>query len=566
LKEDRFRRAEKLIAGLLESSPDAPVKDIVDVIKRVSLEVPHESVIEHAGFTVHLVTDRGVCYSADTDVLTNEGWKPWPEVRGDEKFLTLRSDGGTEYQAAQTVVREQYAGPMYSLRTSLINLCVTPEHKLYVQKHDTQAAKRGEEPWQLIPAQDIAGKRVKYRRNAVIRPEGPVMFEIPNFVTEQGNRFGRVQPHTRKGRSIPATLYAKFLGYWLSEGGLDHTPGGGYVIELYQNVGPVLDEILTIIREMGYEPRVSPNGDSSVNMVVSFCDVALFQILAPYRGSLNKRIPREILTTFRGSDLMELILRYVAGDGSTHHENGHMQAYTSSPGMAGDLQEAALHAGISATIWVDDRVGLPGGVLGIVHRHPSYVVSFVTAKNTPLVNHGAKTFKGEPHESWVEYDGPVYCVKVPNHTLYVRRNGRPCWSGNSHEMVRHRLAAFSQESTRYCNYGKKGDVTFVQPPFWIGSEDEADKRKQLIWENAMKNTEDAYMALLTDGASPQEARDVLPNSLKTEIVVTANLREWRHILKLRTSPKAHPQMRQVMIPLLAELKERLPPIFEDIGE
>lgn len=134
--------------------------------------------------------------------------------------------------------------------------------------------------------------------------------------------------------------------------------------------------------------------------------------------------------------------------------------------------------------------------------------------------------------------------------------------GVTHEMVRHRLAAFAQESTRYCNYSKdkfQGLITVVEPPFF-----EKESPQYLAWMSAMKYAEIAYLKLLELGASPQEARSVLPNSLKTEIVITANLREWRHILNLRTAEVAHPQMREVMRPLLNEFKTLIPVVFDDI--
>lgn len=139
--------------------------------------------------------------------------------------------------------------------------------------------------------------------------------------------------------------------------------------------------------------------------------------------------------------------------------------------------------------------------------------------------------------------------------------------GVTHEMVRHRLCAFSQESTRYCNYGKAGEVTFVIPS-WFGAEFPEVVRtpQETLWTRAMGEAEFGYLSMLRAGASPQEARTVLPNSLKTEIDVTANLREWRHILTLRTSKAAHPQMRSLMLPLLRFLQGFLPVVFSDIGE
>ncbi len=133
-----------------------------------------------------------------------------------------------------------------------------------------------------------------------------------------------------------------------------------------------------------------------------------------------------------------------------------------------------------------------------------------------------------------------------------------CDRGVTHELVRHRLAAYTQESTRYCNYSKLG-MQFIKPCFW--SEDE-DKYK--IWYSAMSIAEGRYNLLVKEGASPQEARSVLPNSLKTEIVTTMNIREWRHVLRLRTNVAAHPQMREIMCQLLDKFKHALPILFDDI--
>jgi len=136
--------------------------------------------------------------------------------------------------------------------------------------------------------------------------------------------------------------------------------------------------------------------------------------------------------------------------------------------------------------------------------------------------------------------------------------------GFSHEMVRHRHCSFAQESTRYCNYStdKFGNEITVIKPYWL-PEDESSE-DFIEWNNAMAAVEGNYFTLLRLDQKPQAARGVLPNDLKTEIVVKANLREWRAIFKLRTAPPAHPDMRRVMIPLLAEFKKRVPVLFDDI--
>lgn len=132
--------------------------------------------------------------------------------------------------------------------------------------------------------------------------------------------------------------------------------------------------------------------------------------------------------------------------------------------------------------------------------------------------------------------------------------------GVTHEIVRHRIASYSQESTRYCNYSRDkfgNEITVIEPFFFSGE-------SYRLWLEAAQAAERAYLALLGSGRSAQEARSVLPNSLKSEIVVTYNLREWRHFFRLRCAAASHPQMRQAAIPLLLLFRQRLPEIFSDI--
>jgi thymidylate synthase (FAD) len=146
--------------------------------------------------------------------------------------------------------------------------------------------------------------------------------------------------------------------------------------------------------------------------------------------------------------------------------------------------------------------------------------------------------------------------------------------GVSHELVRHRLASFAQESTRYCNYsknkfGNKINVIDIDGGIQFDAKmqnlpEETIQEIIAEWILSMDDAERHYMRMVELGATPQIARGVLPNSLKTEIVVTANFREWRNIFNLRTEHFAHPQMREVMIPLLEEVKQKMPIVFDDI--
>ena len=146
--------------------------------------------------------------------------------------------------------------------------------------------------------------------------------------------------------------------------------------------------------------------------------------------------------------------------------------------------------------------------------------------------------------------------------------------GVSHEMVRHRIASFAQESTRYVNYskdkfGNEINVIDLRPGIELdrkmsGMSAEVIDAVLKEWEQAMIDAEKHYMRLIELGATAQIARSVLPNSTKTNITITANYREWRNYFRLRTAGDAHPQIREVSVPLLMELKERIPVIFDDM--
>lgn len=211
----------------------------------------------------------------------------------------------------------------------------------------------------------------------------------------------------------------------------------------------------------------------------------------------------------------------------------------------------------------------------ISHGQPFYVGSYRAFKEIEM------GFAWESRHQPVPQEAPFRCHAMTVRFIYDR--------GVSHEKVRHRPMSPSQESTRYCNYAKKDEIAVIEPFFfnrndrrknitvpgayyrsldnsWTFVDDETYQMNAFdVWFLTCLWTEWGYMTLINEfGRSPQEARDVLPNSLKTEIVVTANITEWQHIFKLRCSEGAHPQMREVMRPLLDTCKIQFPGVFDSI--
>lgn len=140
-----------------------------------------------------------------------------------------------------------------------------------------------------------------------------------------------------------------------------------------------------------------------------------------------------------------------------------------------------------------------------------------------------------------------------------------CDVGTYKDLTRHRIASFSIESTRYCNYSKDKfgkQLNLIQPVYlWALGNDE----KSTIWTNCMKYIENCYMQMEELGAKPDELRMMLPHSTAAEVTMTANIREWRHIFNLRAQKAAHPAVRQLMIPLLLYFKKEMPELFNDIN-
>ena len=546
------------------------VRDEQDAYLQNILKQHHGSVLEHASFTfvLHNVS-RVCCYDDDTEVLTSEGWKPWPKVDGREFFGTLNPvSNELEYQRATEVFHADYAGPMYRVRSEQIDLLVTPNHRMWIQRHDTQAARRGEQPFAIETAEKILHKRVTYQKNARWTGCSPDHIWIPEtYRTYQ--RSDRNRPATRTYPSVafPIEPFARFLGYYLAEGSIN-----GHQIVLAQNRGEILDKMTETIRAMGLPAYVPVTGHGSVRTTC----VQLRDLLIRLGHSYNKRIPSmvgewtpEVIRTF-----LEAVIE---GDGTTHRTFNHRVIYTSSREMADDLQVLAIKAGWSANVRIDDRTGLERIMTNgqrFRNLRPSYIVSIVTRRVTPLVNHNrgdkSRYRTEEGYNDRIEhYDGRIHCVQVPNGLLFVRRNGRPVVSGNTHEIVRHRPGtAVSQESLRF--------VRLDELPFWFPEwalqDAELMKRATALlteleqfqlWMAGHFGLDDDAVKMHEKKAKTSFMRRFAPEGLATGLVWTANIRTLRHTIEARTDQGAEEEIRLVFGKIGEIMQAEAPALFGD---
>ena len=527
----------------------------------------HMSVIEHAVASFYIKgISRACCYDSKTEVLTSAGWKKFWQVSDHEEVATLEPETGRLiYVRPEDYYEFDYEGPMYHVRNRAIDLLVTPDHRMLVCFFDTQSRRRGEQRWVLVPASEIFGKRVEYKRDAKWEAPTPPYVEIPAaYRPTKGSGLRAYGP-----LRLPTLPFAKFLGYFLAEGHLHHTDGSSYKIVLTQSEGEVLKDMQATIQAMGFNPNIYRH---RTTYQVVFYSLPLFcwlQENAYDHQSGEKQIP-PVARNWGYPALKALWEGLISGDGSVHYTNGHVQFYTTSKKLADDVQELALKLGLSASIRIDNRVGeehfVPAVQANIRHTKPCFVVSVSSPPcGTPLVNHN-----GYKSDRWVFYKGKVYCLRTPTGVLYVRRNGKPVWSGNSHEIVRHRHFSYSQRSTRYVD---ESDCNFIVPDC-IAEDPEAMR----IFEEAVTKAQEAYKRLyellwekfahiedktLRRKMARQAARMVLPNATETALVMTGNFRAWRHFIRMRASRHADIEIRKVAIAILKELQKVAPAVFGD---
>lgn len=544
--------------------------------EKYSLVVPPESENEK-WVSMFMGGSRGFCYDSETEVLTSEGWKKWTKVRGDEKFASLNlTSGFMEFQCATAVVREPYHGKMYKISSQCIDLLVTPNHRMVVKLHDTQAFKRGEENFRVLTAKELDGRRVHYKRTARWKGESPEFFDIPPISVEAEivNQSGSCGTRTIvcNGRRVRALAFARFVGYWLAEGSLDHQKGSGYSVILSQKCGgKAWIGMHECISDLGFTFNERElNGDGCMRIRING-GRSLYDYLKPYSLAENKGIPDDIKNW--GPEYQEaLINAYLEGDGSQGKGRHAGEGHTVSRRLADDLQEAALKAGFSATVRVIDRRSEPprkGKWAAIKSKRLIYIVGFSKLRGQePLVNHG-----GKKHDEWTHYSGMVYCVTVPNGTLYVRRNGKPCWSGNSHELVRHgNFTAISQRSTRFVS---EDESDWVDHPLvlkynealiqekgvgdFVDSIENVKKVARSVYSDTVKRLQEWLTKSGADKLTARKqargaARGYLGNALYTELIFSASVAQWKRMLRMRCSAPADAEIREVFAQALQALK------------
>jgi thymidylate synthase (FAD) len=479
---------------------------------------------ESVGLIRYLMKQRHGCYDSDTEVLTSAGWKRWPVVNGTEGFVTLNllSDE-IEVQQADRLVRKTISGPMVRLHMpNAIDALVTPDHNMVVAPRTRQGWVYG-----FHPARDLLDRSYRLRLGGGLwggRLHAPEEAELVGFIAADGNVSDSITFHLTRPAKVE----------WLMA-----------------------------------RTQITVSGD---RYRLNSCSDRLRRwAKETYTESGDRCFPREILEHGDAETVRALLDGYLAGDGSVS-ATGMVTCSTVSRHLVGDIQEAALKAGMAATEKKPDmfRVGAFG-------TRPLYRLTIFRDRNMePRI--GWTTEARQEEVSVVHYEGDIHCVTVPNGTLYVRRNGKPMWCGNTpfehscltffvhaplfvwREWHRHRIGfSYNEESGRY----KTLDPVFYVPPrnrpmikvegWKPGRPKFLECEDQGTYDRLVANLTESYALAYEDyeknlalGVDPGLARDCLPVGIYSSCWVTCNPRSLMAFLSLRTH---EPEAKFVSYPL-----------------
>jgi PHP family Zn ribbon phosphoesterase len=371
------------------------------------------------------------CYDEETEVLTQGGWKKFSQIQQSDKICTLNlNTDNIEFQMPIKIFTYKYKGKMYRLKTKRVDLLVTPNHKLLYSPCDF----RNRKLYSLKEAGLLFHRSKIFKKDGIWVGKNPKYFILPAVKIRHGSRYysGR---RVEKRKEIPIEPWLKFFGFWLAEGWVSEGKDGDYNVCVSNRDQNLLSEIEHILNSFGYKTFRSDN-------IVRVRNFQLFHYLKKFGKCYNKFIPLEIKSLSK--ELLEILLEYyIKGDGHIYGRAGKgLSATTTSIRLRDDLQEIALKAGISAYYKLGYKKGKtfisPGCKKLYQQRNDSWIIFFIR-RNRPIIL--PSTIKKYNYtESWIDYDGLVYCVNVPNRVIYIRRNGIPLWCGNSDPAMNWRLS------------------------------------------------------------------------------------------------------------------------------
>lgn len=398
----------------------------------------------------------GSCFDNKTEILTNEGFKLFKDLNGKETVACLNpSNNNLEFHKPLGYIKKPFNGKLNCGINNLIDYAVTPNHNMYVSLANNLSKK--ELDFKLIQSQNLTNKNMHFKKDAIWEGVKQDEFEISKiyFNEEPERELEIIHSHSLRKHEghkkienrnekyysslkLDMNLWLKFFGFWMAEGWTSSTPGLFQVGVAQTKNNGYLEEMFDTLKKLGFNPTYTKD----LRQVRVF-DKRLWVYLSQFGKAENKYVPTEILRLCP-SQLSIFLEWYLKGDGSqekggkrfdkriekiVEYNSERKRAYTVSKVLADNIQEICLKLGLISTV---TNRGKKNSVLKdgrkLIAQHDAYVISIgsngIRNKKNPLL-------KAE-NQFQIDYNDYVYCVEVPDNIIFVRRNGKTMWCGNSH--------------------------------------------------------------------------------------------------------------------------------------
>ncbi|MFH0837121.1 MAG: LAGLIDADG family homing endonuclease [Candidatus Aenigmatarchaeota archaeon] len=386
---------------------------------------------------IHALETGLSCYDEETEVLTDNGWKKFIDVTYTDKICTLNAnDNNIEFQQPTKIHKYKHKGKMYRLKTKRIDLLVTPNHRLFVTTCDF----RNPKPFFLKEAEHLFGKSKCFKKDGIWKGDERDHFSLPFVKMKHGSRYYKGL-RKKQTKSISMKEWLKFFGFWIAEGWTSEGKNGDYNICISNTNEKLIDEMTQILESFGYTTFYSRKTHT-----LRVRDYQLFSYLRQFGKCYDKFVPSDIKALSK-NHLQILLDYYIKGDGHIYGRGGKgLSATTTSIKLRDDLLEIALKIGMSAYYKLHKTKGTPFNSPYqkkiYKQRNDSWVIYFIRHNKHAIVPSSMKKYNHT--EKWIDFDDNVFCVTVPNHVIYVRRNGIPVWCGNSDPAMNWRIASLDK--------------------------------------------------------------------------------------------------------------------------
>jgi len=373
------------------------------------------------------VKEKFGCYDSETEVLTENGWKKFSDVTYDDKVATLKDGELLEYETPTDIIKYDYDGEMYRLKTRGVDLLVTPNHQLYISKGTYwngryKPPKKIEYPFELVDYKKYYGENKRFKKGAIWKGEEIDTFVLPKYENYWKNNLGitnKIYPE----KKIDMDSWLSFLGWYIAEGCSDAKRGEISIACNNTDGGKEKEIIAKIIENVGYEIKTCLEDRPALVFRIYRKQLATWLSSNCGRISYEKKVPN-FIKELSPRQIEIFLSSLYAGDG--HKTDTAYILTTVSKQLADDVQELLLKAGYSSRIY-QPRPSRGAGQI----RGTGLVYEVNWLKKSNYHNTSNKGLAKGSEEGMVDYKGTVYCVTVPSNIICIRRNGKPVWCGNS---------------------------------------------------------------------------------------------------------------------------------------